>query len=34
MKNYRKYIFTSNKKNYLLFESLNLKNIFDENNIN
>lgn len=33
MKSYRKYIFTSNKKNYLLFDNLNLKNIFDENNI-
>ena len=29
MKNYREYIFASNKKNYLLFDSLNLKDIFN-----
>jgi predicted transcriptional regulator len=34
MRDYRKYIFKSNKKNYLTFESLNLKNLYDENNIN
>ena len=34
MKSYRQYIFKSNKKNYSLFETLGLKNIYDENNIN
>ena len=32
MRDYRKYIFKSNKKNYLLFEYLNLKNIYNEKN--
>jgi hypothetical protein len=34
MKDYRQYIFKSHKKNYSLFESLNLKNLYDEDNIN
>ena len=34
MRDYRQYIFKSNKKNYLIFDNLNLKNIYDENNIN
>ena len=34
MKSYRQYIFKSNKKNYLLFENLNLQKIFDEDKIN
>ena len=34
MKSYRQYIFKSNKKNYSLFENLNLKNLFDDSNTN
>lgn len=34
MKSYRQYIFKSNKKNYAIFENLNLKNIFEEDKIN
>ena len=34
MRSYRQYIFKSNKKNYLLFETLNLKNLFDDDSIN
>ena len=30
MKNYRKYIYKSNKKNYSIFDALNLKNLSDD----
>ncbi|MDC6448070.1 hypothetical protein PQZ42_03195, partial [Alphaproteobacteria bacterium] len=34
MKSYRKYIYKSSKKIHTIFESLNLKNMYDEDNIN
>ena len=33
MKYYRQYIYKSHKRTYLIFETLNLMNLFDENNI-
>ena len=33
MRSYRQYIFKSNKKNYSFFETLNLKELYDENEI-